>query len=75
MDAKQKCLLLHIEIKQLLTDRVLMRVFELEEELLEFYYTKRNIKLCELLNNVKQCAMLAYLAVIFNYINSVNSDI
>lgn len=54
---------------------VLMRVFELKEKLLEFYSTEGNIQFCELLKNKKLCAMLAYLANIFNYINSVNSNI
>ncbi|KAL4121591.1 hypothetical protein QTP88_014076 [Uroleucon formosanum] len=51
-----------------------MRVFELKEELLEFYSTEGNITFCELLKNEKWCAMLAYLADIFNYINSINTN-
>jgi len=38
-----------------------MRVFELKEELLEFYSTDGNITFCKLLKNGKWCAMLAYL--------------
>ncbi|XP_050066389.1 zinc finger BED domain-containing protein 5-like [Aphis gossypii] len=74
MDAKHECLLLHTEVRWLSRGKVLMRVFELKEELLEFYSTEGNITLCELLKNEKWCAMLAYLADIFNYINGVNTN-
>lgn len=74
MDAKHECLLLHTKVRWLSRGKVLMRVFELKEELLEFYSTEGNITFCELLKNEKWCAMLAYLADIFNYINSVNTN-
>ncbi|VVC42324.1 Hypothetical protein CINCED_3A017947 [Cinara cedri] len=72
MDAEHECLLLHTELRWLSRGKVLMGVFELKEELLEFYSTEGNMIFCELLKNEKWCAMLAYLANIFNYINSVN---
>jgi hypothetical protein len=74
MDAKHESLLLHTEVRWLSRGKVLMRVFELKEELLEFYITEGNMTFCELLKNEKWCAMLAYLADIFNYINSVNTN-
>jgi len=75
MDVKYECLLLHTEVRWLSRRKVLMRVFELKKELLEFFSTEGNIRFCGLLKNEKWCAMLAYLADMFNYINSVNSNI
>jgi len=75
MDAKHECLLLHTEVRWLSRGKVSMRVYELKEELLEFYHTEGNITFCELLKNEKWCVMLAYLSDIFNYINSVNCNI
>jgi len=53
MDAKHECLLLHTEVRWLSRGKVLMRVYELKEELLEFYHTEGNITFCELLKNEK----------------------
>ena len=72
MDVDHKTLLLHTEVRWLLWGRVLKRVFELGEQITLFLRQQNFGVLAEKFKQEEFIAKTAYLADIFNSLNSLN---
>ena len=72
MDADHKALLLHTEVRWLLPGPVLKRVFELREQIAFFLRQQNFGVLAEKFRQEEFIAKTAYLADIFDFLNSLN---
>lgn len=74
MEANYECLLLHTEVRWLSRGKVLNRVLQLKNELLVFFETENLEKYSKLLKNDNWCNILAYLADLFAFLNTINTS-
>ncbi len=74
MGSEYQNLLLHTEVRWLSRGRVLMRVFEMKSEIIEFL-SEQNLDLHNFYVNEMFVSKIAYLADIFNHINSLNLNL
>ena len=74
MGADHIGLLLHTEVRWLSRGQVLKRVYELPEEIVTFLNKQNHVSMAEKFTQEKFIANMAYLADIFNSLNSLNQS-
>ena len=75
MDANFTCLLYHSEVRWLSRGKVLKRLYDLKEELMIFFLQEGDDHCSDLLADDDWRGKLAYLADIFEYLNSLNTNL
>lgn len=73
MDAAYSNLLYHTEVKWLSKGKVLVRLYELKEELLLFFMKEENEELICFMEDPDWISKFAYLVDIFQHLNLINS--
>ncbi len=74
MQKDHAMVLLHTEAQWLSRGKVLIRVFELQQELLLFFKDNNKAIFCECLESTNWQMKLAYLADIYQHLNKLNTS-